>query len=97
MKTPEKSGNFGDKPPIPASGGYVINYARIKKPVGVYLRYVGCAVNKICKLLKGWGLVRIADKLDDFDSHILKILLRRFHPVNLYEKEGLSNTKKVVK
>jgi hypothetical protein len=96
MKTTDKSVIFGDKPPIPAAGGYVLNFAAFNKPVRIYLRYVGRSVNKICKLLKRFGLVRIADKLDDFDSHILKILLRRFHPINLYENEGLSNTKKDV-
>ena len=68
--------NISEVVPFVEGYGYVINLSGFTKPVAIYLRYVCGPLNKFCDFLTRHGLVRSAKKFDDFDSAILKVLLR---------------------
>jgi len=103
MKTPEKSACFGGKPPIPATGGYILNPSGFKQPIRAFLHFDNRLLKPFCKLLERHGFLRASNFIFNGGGYIFKFLLRYadfgviHKPDNKAKVLGLSNDKKAVK
>jgi|ERR1700733_9463565 len=87
-----KSPVFKHEAPFSSSHGYIINYSGLKKPVAIYVRHFTRPVGKCCDFLERHGFIRFSKNLNKLDSKILKVLLRRFHPIVWHEGENTAKT-----
>jgi hypothetical protein len=103
MKTPKKSAIFGDKPPVPTSGGYILNPSGFKQPIRAFLHFDNRLLKPFCKLLKRQGFICASQFIFNLGGYVFRFLLRYMDSgvihahKNKADDLGLSNTKKTVK